>query len=675
MNSVARDTPTPSRSIHTLLPLLLVGCPLFGYVAVRAVLLPITWDEAYNYLEFTRQGILLPVRFPMMAANNHFLNTWLTYLTTGILGVSELTLRVPTLAAYGAFLYYTARLSSELSSPLMVAAGFLVLNLNPYLTDFFSLSRGYGIGYGLLAASLWYLYRFLQTGLELRYSRISLALAAFAVAAHLTLIHVLVSLAVVIVMASALNLSAGTAFLPRIRHAVRLHALELAGVGLVCLPVAFVLRAFQRAHSLFYGGTTSFWHDTIVGVFQRSLYEKTYGVMLGPLVGVPFGLSSLLAGLAVLLVAFAVPVSIRCIRRRRQPKDLYLPALVFLLCSCALATLVQHHILKVPYLTGRTALYLLLLGTLLAVVLADTVTRKGGVVRYGLPLAAVFLVIHFLNCLNLAYALEWKVEADVKHMIADVAAAKDVTPSTGRPTVLGINLEFEAPINFYRLVDGLTWLNVADRRMKSHPLSDYYLYTEGDWQAVNSDAFTVLKTYPLTGTLMLRRRSHPSGYETRFDRTVDFEEPADSGTFLRVTSSEVAYRGLRSGLTDARHRRSGGIEYRPDLARDVPARSLIAVSAMVWMESLRNATARLVVEFSRDRHALAWQGVTVQDEAVRAKHWIPVHLSAFVPPDLRPGDRLSIYLTNKGSRVYIDDLRMSWLVASGYSTSEFTDSD
>src|SRR5262249_56408034 len=147
------------------LTMFISSCLLFAYVAVRAFLVPITWDEAYNYLEFTRQGILLPLRFPPMAANNHYLNSWLTYLTTGLLGVSEISLRLPTLAAYILFLYYTARLCNELSSPLQRVSAFVVLNGNPYLLDFFSLSRGYGISYGLLAGSLWYLYRFLRAAL------------------------------------------------------------------------------------------------------------------------------------------------------------------------------------------------------------------------------------------------------------------------------------------------------------------------------------------------------------------------------------------------------------------------------------------------------------------------------------------------------------------------------
>jgi hypothetical protein len=331
--------------------------------------------------------------------------------------------------------------------------------------------------------------------------------------------------------------------------------------------------------------------------------------------------------------------------------------------SCALATIGQHHLLDVHYLTRRTGLYLLVLGAFVVVALADAMTRTSKTWRYCLPIGSIFVAIHLINCLNLTYVLEWRLAADVKEMIADVAVARDATSAAERTTTLGINLEFEAPLNFYRLVDGLTWLNVANRKMKFHPLSDFYLYSDRDWQSVNTDLFVVLKTYPLNNSRLLQRKSRPSHYQVRFDRTLDFEGPADSMTTLGATSSEVAYNGIRSGITDAHHHRSGGIHYSPDVTHDPANGSLITVRAMIWMQSLRNATAWLVVEFERKQRVYVWQGMTVQDAARHARTWVPVYFTAFVPPDVQPGDRVSVYLSNEGDLVYISDLKMQWITA------------
>ncbi len=644
--------------------LVLLSCLLFAYAATRAALVPITWDEAFSYLEFTRKGLLLPVgHFRAMAANNHYLNTWLTYLTTGVLGVSELTLRLPALAAYVLFLYYTARLCHELTSPLQRVAAFLVLNGNPYLLDYFSLSRGYALAYGLLAGSLWYLYRFLQADLQPRYSRASLGFAIVAVAAHLTLIHFLISLVIVILLTTIVCAPADWGGRRRAAYAVRVNAVGLAAVALSLVPAAYLIRKLQHVRSFFYGGT-SFWHDTVLDVLDASLYEKPYRALAGPWMGTfSFRVSDLLGILAIVVMAVALWVSIQRIARQRRPSDLYLPAVVFLLCSCALALVLQHHLFGVLYLKRRTGMYLLILGAFVLVLLADAMVRSGRKWRYALPVVAILVTLHLVNCLNLAYALEWKQDADVKRMLADIAAARMRMPDDHRPTVLGVNLEFEAPLNFYRRVDALTWLNPADRRMKFHQLSDFYLYSEADWGAVTADSFVVLQTYPLNNSRLLRRKWRPSHREIMFEKTLAFDAPPDSLTTLETTSEANAFSGRRSGVTDRHRRRSGGISYAPHVTPETAARSLVDVGAMVWVTSLGNATAQVVVAFQRDGTPYSWQTLTLQDVAGRARAWVPLKLTAFVPLDVREGDRVSVYLENKQDPVYIDDLAMRWVTA------------
>ena len=631
-----------------------LGSLLFGYVAARAALLPITWDEAYNYLEFTRKGMLLPLgHFRAMTANNHWLNTWLTWVTTGVLGVSELTLRIPALLAYGLYLYYTARLSGQLSSPLQRVSAFVVLNGNPYMLEFFSLSRGYGLAYGLMAGSLWHLSRFFREEARARESLVSVGFAILAVSAHLTLIHFLLALTVMVLVASFLSAPAGQGRSRRAADALRIHALGLVLVGVSLVPAAFVIRKLRKAQAFFYGGTTGFWHDTLLGTLNAWLYQE----------GRPGPLVSWLAALVVLLLGVALVVSVQRLRRRSALSGLYLPALVFLVLSCALASVVQHYLLGVLYLRSRTGTYLLLLVALTLVVLADELSRASRAGRFALPAAAAAVGFNLLGCLNLTSTLEWRASADVTRMLADVAAARSIEPHAPHPIVLAIGLDLEAPINFYRLVDRLTWLNVADRRAKSHPLSDFYLYAEDDWRSVKADSFVVLNAYALSHSRLLRRRVRPSGYELVFRSRVDYDGGPGSTTTSGPTTGEVAYSGTRSGLTDRRHRRSGGISFAPDLTGHAADSSLILVKAMIWMNSLGNATAQLVVVFERDGQPYSWQSMAVQDVAPRARAWFPAELAAIVPPEARQGDRVSVYLENRRGPVDVDDLEVRWLRA------------
>jgi hypothetical protein len=295
------------------LPLAALGAGFFAYAAARAWLVPITWDEAYSYLEFTRTGALSPFEFPPLAANNHFLNTWLTWVTARVFGPSELSLRLPALGGQLLFLYYSARLCARWEPLLLGCAAFVVLNANPYVLDFFALSRGYGIAYGLMAGSIWHLNRHLEAGLRIRSAVASVAFALLAVAAHLTLLHFALAVLAVVVAAPALLGGERLPLGARLVAALRRTAVPIALAMAFLVPTALVVRGLRRVEAFYYGGEASFWHDTIVTVFDSSLYERDYLAAVG---GPPGALSHLLGVLAVFTLVIAGWQSIQLVSRR-----------------------------------------------------------------------------------------------------------------------------------------------------------------------------------------------------------------------------------------------------------------------------------------------------------------------------------------------------------------------
>ena len=106
----------------------------------------------------------------------------LTKLVSVIAGDSELVLRIPSLIGYGLYLYFSVRILEWVPNRAFALAGLLLLNLNPYLLDYFALSRGYGLSLGLLMGSLFFLLRFVsrRSGSSSAFgqpSQLSLALA------------------------------------------------------------------------------------------------------------------------------------------------------------------------------------------------------------------------------------------------------------------------------------------------------------------------------------------------------------------------------------------------------------------------------------------------------------------------------------------------------------------
>jgi hypothetical protein len=179
-----------------------------GYVGLRAARVAITFDEAHTYLSYVAKGFLGVFDFD--TANNHFLNTLLVWLFSRFAGSSEFVLRVPSLLGYLLYLVFSYRLLMRYARPFFALAGFLLLNLNPYLLDFFGLSRGYGLSIGLLMAAFYYFLRFIDQMEEgspdvFRSLVISLAAAAFAVLSNFSLLDVYIILVLYALMDMAFS--------------------------------------------------------------------------------------------------------------------------------------------------------------------------------------------------------------------------------------------------------------------------------------------------------------------------------------------------------------------------------------------------------------------------------------------------------------------------------------
>ena len=119
----------------------------------RAATQGIVYDEAATYLMFVA-GPLERV-FQWYTANNHVLFTLAANTTTGLLGVTELTLRLPSLFAGAGYLVAAVLLASRISSTrLMFFLTLCALTLNPLVFDFLSAARGYGLALCLFMVAL-----------------------------------------------------------------------------------------------------------------------------------------------------------------------------------------------------------------------------------------------------------------------------------------------------------------------------------------------------------------------------------------------------------------------------------------------------------------------------------------------------------------------------------------
>lgn len=159
------------------------------YVAVRAWLLPITVDEASTALNHVPRRVVDTLLFETDTnPNNHILNTLLIKIATGLFGWHQFVVRIPVLIGACLYGWASLQLVRLISGNSWVRIFSLLLMLgNPYLLEFFSFARGYGLAAGLITMAIWQAWRFFQTN-EWKPLRNAGLLAGFAVYANFTLL-------------------------------------------------------------------------------------------------------------------------------------------------------------------------------------------------------------------------------------------------------------------------------------------------------------------------------------------------------------------------------------------------------------------------------------------------------------------------------------------------------
>lgn len=190
-------------------------CVLFlAFATMRAARVPLTYDEAASYIRY------IDTSFPSVfdtncfsifnfeVATNHFLNTLLTKTCWIVAGGSELVIRMPNLIGYAIFICFSLLILRRRVRPFIAFAGFVLLNANPYVFEFFSLSRGYGLSLAFLMGTIFFLFRFLERLPARDASRDSsraLLCAAGAVMANFALLNVYLAVLVVALVAIAVS--------------------------------------------------------------------------------------------------------------------------------------------------------------------------------------------------------------------------------------------------------------------------------------------------------------------------------------------------------------------------------------------------------------------------------------------------------------------------------------
>lgn len=486
-----------------------VSLAIWAYVALRAGSLSITIDEALTWAwhvsgEWDR---IVLFRTPGLAGNNHVLYTLLAKLSVGLFGLSELALRLPSLLGFACFLVGSNLVLRRVVPGWRQVLGILALGLNPYLVDYFSVARGYGLAQGLTALGLSALLAAMcdRPG-EVRLGKARAAVLLFALATVANLSFLLVLAAAIAVLWAPLVLRVrlrGTSGVvpPRQWRAAWSLLLPSAPILIYLLRPLLLLR---RKGFLAEGGTDGFWHDTVGSLIDGTIHGDA---LLG-------GHRWLLYGWVVAILILSLPV-LWTLRQKNTHAFAAFAIISGMTLLVAVASILQHWLFDVAYLQGRQGLFLLPLLILWALALT-TVPRTAPRALVAAALAAGALVpaalcIHGLMATNMTYVLDWKFDAGARDtMLATKAWIGERQPTEA--VRMRANWILAPSGNFYRTTLRLesSLLPIEfEERPGFDGVADLYYVETGDQPAIEKFGVRPLLWSPVAATVLLERVQKP----------------------------------------------------------------------------------------------------------------------------------------------------------------------
>ena len=443
---------------------------LFATNVYRASTQSITVDEAASYNHFIANP---NDPFVKIAPYNDNLNTLLSKLSVRA-GLSEFTLRLPSVLGglvYFIALFHLCRLLFGDSPYLFLAVA--ANSLNPFLLDYLSAARGYGMGIAFWTVGAYYLARWV-IGRDSRQLLIAGVALGLAMASHATEIFAV----------TALEGAFVAVFLTE-RWTARdwRGAVWIVGLCVVTLAVAavFLWTPLNQARGGFVEDVVDRYRDSLKSIVKSFLFYKStpltswmnYRGVLGRLSWLT--LPALMVGMA----AAATQIVLRWTRARRLADPLLLlfslaVPLTFLLLS------IEPKFLHHGYFAQRR-----LLSTLPVIFIACPLwlrwlsgqgTPQRMVARAGVAMLTLLTVCFALQ-FNVKSYSGWEQDAGTRRAMQIV---RDRRPSeAGNVVRLGAGPFLNEGLNFYRRMYAMDWMEEVTTDSPECRYDYYYLLADG----------------------------------------------------------------------------------------------------------------------------------------------------------------------------------------------------
>lgn len=478
------------RTYLYLLPYLLTGLFIFGYVFIRVFTIPITVDECWTLYSFVRTSVWDIVTIKDPSTNNHIFNTLLTKITS-IFSEKEFFLRLPNLLALLLYLSGSYKICRRLfTNRVLGVLCFIALMGNFTMIHFFGLCRGYGLSIGLMMFSVAHLTETAKSDSYplAKQQHIILFCATMAFYANIALLHVMT---VILLIFSWLLIKKREQ-----RTIVNSITLPIVYGSIIALLGGLKLYKQYKLGEIFYGGKANFIDDSMASMMKglagyEYLSTNTTWTM----------------NISVVLVALSVVVPTFFLKRLKKEPWLAVPWTV-LVFNLAMINF-QFYVLDVLLPIERVTLFfypLMILAVFGMLELLYPYIKYAAVI----PGAVVsgFCILWFTSNMSLDYMGIWWFDMYSKQIVNDISA--DSKGTKRKPKLFAIwpmDNGFNYYVNIYHTGKFIETPCCTRFEHLEHPERYDYLYLESENDVSDYPQLKPIKRYHYGSFILYKNTS------------------------------------------------------------------------------------------------------------------------------------------------------------------------
>jgi Dolichyl-phosphate-mannose-protein mannosyltransferase len=468
------------------------------YIALRAVWIPITTDEANTCITHIHRTWWDILTYETDAyPNNHPLNTLGIKLFSGLFGLQLWTARLPNFLGAVVYVWASWGIVKRLTASEGLRVALLVVLLgNPLLAEFFGLARGYGLGAGLMMGAIFVGWRYLE---ERNYRDIwlGMGLAALSVLSNFTLLYFFLPYVTLFLLIFWEKRQTHGAFL---KNALPVVAGALFAGGLIAQPLA----KMNAGDELRYWGMGGFWKETLMPLLSNTLRTHTDGDKAWMVLTV--------AVLVVLVTLTGWYLVLRRWRRGRLAFDHPQLWAIGLFIGAFTVNVALTFCFATPFLNARTALfYGPLFSVQLVMLMSWLSAKKRWVAGALIGLCTLLFALNFWHCANVKDTYEWWFDAHSLRVLRHIRSVAK-TENRDTPFTLDMHSSLHNSYHFHVRHDQrgyARWVNITDWHPTQPPAgnTDFYVTeNQGEVDALRDTYQVALEIDPSAGWYLLRKK-------------------------------------------------------------------------------------------------------------------------------------------------------------------------